>query len=92
MENEPITFKEYLGIMGGSGVVYESECRTILHEWKTANWIKVDEYISPIVSEILVDAAETNRPMYEKIMNCVMEAYPELKKELGFRPTLTRIK
>lgn len=87
-----MTFKQYIEMMAGSGIIYEAECRTILQDWKTADWIKVDEYIAPIVAELLVDAADTNRPLYEKIMTCVMEAYPVLKKELGFTPNLTRIK
>lgn len=93
--DEVISFRDYIQTMGGSGVIYESECRAILHDWKTADWIHVDEYISPIVAELLVDAADANRPLYEKIMHCVMEAYPELRKELGYKPDsarLTRIK
>lgn len=90
-----MTFKEYIEMMSGSGVIYESECRDILQCWRSADWIKVDEEIAPIVGEILVDASNSNRLLYEKIMIVVMETYPELAKELGFKsnkPTLTRIK
>lgn len=95
-DNEPeiMTYKDHLQEMSGSGIVYDSEARAILREWKSATWVHVDEYIAPIVMEILIDAAETNRELYEKIMNCVVEVYPELQRELGLYPApeLTLIK
>lgn len=93
--DEVMTFREYIHMMAGSGVVYESECREAIESWKNADWIKVDEIIAPIVAEVLTDAAETNRPLYEAIMKIVMDAYVQLNKDIGYkpdRPTLTRIK
>lgn len=90
-----MTFQEYVNTMGGSGFIYGNEASEILNSWKDADWIKVNEYIAPIASEILTDAAETNRPLYEKLMLLICEVHQELKKDSTFqdgRPNLTIIK
>ena|SRR3990167_4583098 len=95
-KNEDVaTYKEFINDMGGSGIIYLEEAKLILDKWKQADWIMVDEYIAPIVGELLIDAAETNRPLYEKLMSVIVEAHKELSDELKWHPEktkLTRIK
>ena len=90
-----MSYRQFIHEMGGSGVIYEDDACKYLQKWRTADWIYVDDYIAPIASQILTDASETNRSLYEKLMVVLMEAHEELSKELSFsptRPSLTRIK
>lgn len=90
-----LTFAEYIREMGGSGVVYDTECQGLIKHWKGKDWIHVDAYIAPIVHQILVDAAEVHPRLYAKLMETIVEAYDELEMGLGLepdKPTLRRIK
>ncbi len=98
MENQgskPLTFAEYIREMGGSGVVYDDECQELIKSWKGKDWFHVDDYIAPIVHQILVDAAEVHPKLYAKLMEVIVESYDELKIGLGSepdKPILRRIK
>lgn len=92
MGGKEITFDQYLKDSAGSGLIYERDIESIVKDWESANWIQVDDYIAPIVSQLIVDASEMNRDVYTKLMHSVIEAYDILKRELGQRPKLTRIK
>jgi hypothetical protein len=87
-----LTFSQYLHDMGGSGVIYERDIEKLLKQWKEADWVYVDDYISPLAAQLLVDAAEMDRELYSKLMTDIIEAYNKLKRELSLRPPLTRIK
>jgi hypothetical protein len=87
-----MTFSKFLKEMGGSGVIYERDIEKLLKQWKQADWAEVDDYIAPLVAQVLVDAAEMDRELYTKLMADIVEAYDKLKKELSLRPPLTRIK
>lgn len=87
-----MSFPKFLKEMGGSGVIYERDIEKLLKQWKHADWVEVDDYIAPLVAQILVDASEMNRALYEKLMTEIMEAYGSLKQDLSLRPPLTRIK
>jgi hypothetical protein len=92
-----MSFKEYIETMSGSGIIYGLECNEIMNKWKTADWSTIDEFIAPIVSEILICTADEHRNIYEKIMNVVIDAYCELSSTVDFpnepdKPKLIRIK
>jgi hypothetical protein len=92
-----MSFRDYIYDMGGSGIIYESECKEILEKWKNADWLFVDDYISPIVAELLVEVSDEHKHLYEKMMNVVMEVYNVLSVRKLYRPeqtkpTITRIK
>lgn len=87
-----MSFTKFLKEMGGSGVIYERDIEKLLKQWKEADWVYVDDYIAPLAAQLLVDAAEMNRELYESLMVQIVDAYGKLKKDLSLRPPLTRIK
>jgi hypothetical protein len=94
-ENEIISFAEHVSSTGGSGFIYGSECEKILKGDTGKNLVYVDEFIAPIVHQIIVDAAEVHPSLYKKIMGVMIEAYSELQLVLAPEvdpPKLIRIK
>lgn len=94
-ENEIISFAEHVRSTGGSGFIYGSECEKILKNDNRMDLVHVDEFVAPIVHQIIVDAAEVHPSLYKKIMGVMIEAYSELQLGLAPEvdpPKLTRIK
>jgi hypothetical protein len=93
--SKTLTFAEYIRECGGAGAIYDQECQELIKSWKGKDWIHVDDYIAPIVHQILVDAAEVHPRLYAKLMELIVEAYDELIIGLGpepDKPILRRIK
>lgn len=92
-----MSFRDYIIQMGGSGVIFHDECKEIMETWKTADWIHVDDYIAPIVAELIVETSDEHRELYEKMMTVIIDVYQKLGKRTRYKPdpdkpTLTRIK
>ena len=92
VEGKEISFSKFLSEMGGSGVVYERDIEKILKQWKSADWVYAIDYIAPIATQVIADAAEVNREVSTELMKTLVVAYDKMQNDLALKPTLKRIK
>lgn len=78
-DGDPITFREYLIESGGSGAIYDDDIQKMLLEWKASSWAEVDDVIGPISAQVIIDASELDRDLYNEIMTVIEKAYYKLK-------------
>lgn len=92
-EGKEMLFRDFVAEVGGSGTLYERDIREIFNSWRAADFAYVDDYIAPIAAQVIVDACEIDRGLYERIMTLIDEAYRTLRPEVDpNHPELTRIK
>lgn len=92
-EGKEMPFRDFANEVGGSGVLYERDIRELFNNWKEADSSYVDDYIAPIAAQVIIDASELDRALYEKIMTVIYEGYVSLRSEIDpNHPTLIRIK
>lgn len=92
-EGKEMPFRDFVHEVGGSGILYEKDIREMFINWRAADFAYVDEYIAHIAAQVIIDASELDRGLYEKIMTIVEEAYQILRPEIDpNHPNLVRIK
>lgn len=92
-EGKEMSFRDFVHEVGGSGVLYEKDIRDMFTNWHAADFAYVGDYIAHIAAQVIIDASELDRSLYEKIMTVVEEAYRTLRPEIDpNHPGLVRIK
>lgn len=87
MSDDVISFREYIFQMGGSGIIYDDECKKIMENWKSADWMQVSDYIAPIVAELVTETSEEHRELYEKLMTAIFEVYQtQANRTIPYKP------
>lgn len=81
-EGKEMLFRDFVQEVGGSGTLYEKDIREIFNSWKAADFAYVDDYIAPIAAQVIVDACEIDRSLYEKIMTIIDEAYRSMRPDI----------
>lgn len=86
-----VSFRDYLREVDYSNL-YESDIKEILQNWRYADWVYTDDYISPIAAQVITDVCELDAELYRKIMTVIEEAYLKIGPQIRDQPTLIRIK
>ena len=81
VDGKPMSFKDFVQNHGGSEMIYSDEFAGYIAEFKDKEWDYVDDYIAPIVAQLIVDAAEIDTEVYLELMASVNKAYSKLKKK-----------
>jgi hypothetical protein len=81
IEGEVVSFKKFIQETAGSGEIYEDYIERIINEAvaKNVDWADVDDYLCPIVHEIVADAAELDQDVYLELVTAIQSAYKKLK-------------
>jgi hypothetical protein len=87
---DEISFKTYIEEFGGPDM-YHRDFKELLSTWRQADWVKTSDFIAPMAAQIITDACEMDKELYEKIMTTVEEAFIKLEPLIN-PPHLTRIK
>jgi hypothetical protein len=79
-EGKVISFKEFLGDIGGSGELYDSWYSDILKAALNpdTDWVEVDDILGPLAHEILSEAFQVNMEVYLELAAAVKLAYEKL--------------
>lgn len=85
MDNIVMSFKEALLENGGCGMIYDKDIRDILLDWKSSDWAHVDDYIAPIAAQVIINASEIDRELYDEIMSVIARGYEKLRKQDDLR-------
>lgn len=82
-EGSEIPFAQYVGEHGGGGDIFEDYYGDILRAAhnKGVQWNDVDDYVCPIVNEVLVYAVEEDQGIYMELMGAVLSAWGALKEK-----------
>lgn len=78
MDGVEIPFRDFLIEMGGSGFLYDVDIQDMMSEWREANWARVDDYYGPIAAQVIIDASEIDREIYNEIMQIIEKSYKKL--------------
>jgi hypothetical protein len=82
-DGEVIAYSEYIAEGSIHGLVYskDSKANEILDicSASTTWWGDVEDYVTPILGELLVDALEWSPEVYKELMSAISSAYGKLK-------------
>ncbi|MBB6694419.1 hypothetical protein H7B90_23765 [Cohnella xylanilytica] len=81
-DGKEIPFYTYLVEFGGGedGKIYfDEDFQKFIYQWKNSDWPNVLDYVAPLSAQVITDAADIDRELYEEIMPIIVNAYNRLK-------------
>lgn len=79
-----IYLKEYGGAEDGA-IYRDKDFPKIMFQWRQADWAHVDDFIAPLAAEVITDASELDRELYEEIMIVIEKGFRKMQD--SFRKT-----
>lgn len=85
-DGKEISFRQFLEDQSGNGIIYDDSIQKILNH-ATADeleWVEVVDYLAPIAGELLSEAVQENKEVYQELVISMQMALDKLKKIRSF--------